>query len=53
MINEVSKTLPDPARDYFMANLIDIIRQPTLGRICHLARKTATSPSPQGARQSS
>jgi amino acid adenylation domain-containing protein len=42
MIDEVSRSVVGHGQEEFMAGLIDIIREPTLGQVCHLARETRT-----------
>lgn len=42
MIDEVSRAVVEHGRDEFMAELIHIIREPTLGRVSDLARQART-----------
>jgi hypothetical protein len=47
MIDEVSRTVAADAHAEFMAELGQIIRKPTLGQVCDLARQARTQHSAQ------
>jgi acyl-coenzyme A synthetase/AMP-(fatty) acid ligase len=42
MIDEVARSVVDHGQDEFMAELVRIIREPTLGHVCDLARQART-----------
>lgn len=39
MIEEVSRSVVGHGRDEFMAGLVEIIREPTPGQVCDLAKQ--------------
>jgi amino acid adenylation domain-containing protein len=47
MIDEVSRSVAGSGQDEFMAELVHIIREPTLGQVCNLAKQARNKHSDQ------